>query len=629
MIVVGTAGHIDHGKSAIVKRLTGTDPDRLPEEKSRGMTIDLGFAFYDTPDGDQVAFVDVPGHERFVRNMIAGAGGIDVVLLVVAADDGWMPQSEEHFQVVRLLGVRSGIIVINKTDLVEKDWLDLLQQEIREKTAGSFLEDAPIIPVSAQTGDGFEQLRDCLQEVSTETEVHKATGKTRLYVDRSFVQTGIGAVVTGTLRGGDLNVGQNVTVWPSLETGKVRSLQSNNRDVTTATPGQRTAVSITGLDRNDLIRGGVVLGKLDCAYFRDNPVLALSVEVLKQAPVTLSDRRRALVIIGTSEVTGEIRLFDRKEITPGETGIVFFKPDEPLLSMVGDHFIARLPTPMVTIGGGRVIDRLPNFPRRKQSEKYQYLNDRLTGSVSDLVISELKRQIVAPSDALLSHADYSPMELSDAVSRLKKDGVVSTFRGQLTHNETIEKASAELKTAVEGFLEGKPHLKGLSPDELDRLSPFESDTTATLAEFMVEREVLARIGDKYDLAGRTMSLKGPVKQAYDDIVRQLRVDSLKPPLLSKLAAGGKHYREAIKYILDSGEGYKCGSEFIFLAEAWDEIIGFVKQTIKTKSDLSIAELRDRFGFSRKFAVPILEETDRIRLTSREGDVRVRGDRFED
>ncbi|MCK4631863.1 MAG: selenocysteine-specific translation elongation factor [candidate division Zixibacteria bacterium] len=628
MIVVGTAGHIDHGKSAIVKRLTGTDPDRLPEEKSRGMTIDLGFAFYDTPDGDQVAFVDVPGHERFVRNMIAGAGGIDVVLLVVAADDGWMPQSEEHFQVVRLLGVRSGIIVINKTDLVEKDWLDLLQQEIREKTAGSFLEDAPIIPVSAQTGDGFEQLRDCLQEISTETATRKATGKTRLYVDRSFVQTGIGTVVTGTLRGGDLNVGQNVTVWPSLETGKVRSLQSNNRDVKTATPGQRTAVSITGLDRNDLIRGGVVVGKLDCAYFRDNPVLALSVEMLKQAPVTLSDRRRALVIIGTSEVTGEIRLYDRKEITPGETGIVFFKPDEPLLSMIGDHFIARLPTPMVTIGGGRVIDRLPNFPRRKQSDRYQYLNDRLTGSVSDLVISELKRRIIAPSDTLLSHADYSSTELSDVVSRLKKDGVVSTFRGQLTHNETIEKASAELKTVVEEFLKGKPHLKGLSPDELDRLSPFDFNTTATLTEFMVEREVLARIGEKYDLAGRTMSLKGPVKQAYDDIVRQLRVDPLKPPLLSKLAAGGKQYREAIKYILESGEGYKCGSEFIFLAEAWDEIVGFVKQTIKTKSDLSIAELRDHFDFSRKFAVPILEETDRIRLTSREGDVRVRGDRFE-
>ncbi|MFQ6008847.1 MAG: selenocysteine-specific translation elongation factor, partial [Candidatus Zixiibacteriota bacterium] len=256
MIVVGTAGHIDHGKSSIIKRLTGTDPDRLPEEKARGMTIDLGFAFYRTTSDEEIAFVDVPGHERFVKNMIAGAGGIDVVMLVIAADDGWMPQSQEHFQIVRLLGIRNGFIVINKIDLVQNDWLELLQQDIRTKVKGSFLEDAPILMVSAETGEGFEQLQNYLNSLPKKIAVARDIGKARLFIDRSFVRPGIGGVVTGTLRGGSLSVGQTVSVWPSMATGKIRSLQSNNQDVHTAHPGQRTAVSFTGIDKEQLRRGG-------------------------------------------------------------------------------------------------------------------------------------------------------------------------------------------------------------------------------------------------------------------------------------------------------------------------------------------------------------------------------------
>ena len=390
MIVIGTAGHIDHGKSAIVKRLTGTDPDRLPEEKARGMTIDLGFAFYRTPSGDVIAFVDVPGHERFVKNMISGVGGIDVAMLVVAADDGWMPQSQEHFQVVRLLGISSGLIVINKIDLVDNEWLELLQQDIENKVRGSFLENAPLFPVSAETGEGFESLRDYLNNLTPRVAVRNVTGTTRMYIDRSFIRAGIGGVVTGTLRGGTLSTGQTVSVWPSMTTGKIRSLQSNNQDVPEANPGQRTAVSLTGIDKNLLVRGGVISDRLDLEVFKRHPVLALAMELIPEAPVILNDRRRILLIVGTTEMEGEIRFLDRHQLTPGEKGIVFFKPDDPIFGLIGDHFIARLPTPMVTLGGGRILDHLEHLPRRKQALSYEYLNLRLSGRVRAVSYTHLR-----------------------------------------------------------------------------------------------------------------------------------------------------------------------------------------------------------------------------------------------
>ncbi|HWR82406.1 MAG TPA: selenocysteine-specific translation elongation factor, partial [Candidatus Deferrimicrobium sp.] len=352
MIVVGTAGHIDHGKSSIVRRLTGTDPDRLPEEKARGMTIDLGFAFYTTPDGEDIAFIDVPGHERFVKNMISGTGGIDVAMLVVAADDGWMPQSQEHFQVVRLLGIRDAIIVINKIDLVQRDWIELIKQDIKTKVARSIFEGAPILVVSAETGEGFEALGEHLNVLPQKVRGHADVGKARLYIDRAFVRPGMGGVVTGTLRGGRLSVGQQVSVWPTMTVGKVRTLQSMNRDVTTAIPGQRTAVSFTGIDKDVLQRGGVVSDRLDLSFFRSHKVLALALELIPEAAVSLTNRRRILLMVGTTEVEGEIRLPAGREMRPGESGVVFFKPEEPIYCLVGDHFIARLPTPMVTLGGG-------------------------------------------------------------------------------------------------------------------------------------------------------------------------------------------------------------------------------------------------------------------------------------
>lgn len=628
MIVIGTAGHIDHGKSSIVRRLTGTDPDRLPEEKARGMTIDLGFAFYRTSDGHDLAFVDVPGHERFVKNMIAGAGGIDVVMMVIAADDGWMPQSQEHFQIVKLLGVKTGVIILNKIDLAEPDWLILLESDVRARVQASFLAHAPIFRVSAQTGAGFEPLRSYLDALPKTFESRKNIGKARLYIDRSFVRQGIGGVVTGTLRGGSLSVGQSLSVWPSLSVGKVRSLQTHNDDVAEVGPGHRTAVSLSGVDKNELLRGGVISDCLDLSYLKGHQVFALHVEMLAEAPVSLEDRRRALLILGTTEVEGEIRMFDRTEIRPAENAIVFFRPDEPLYGLVGDRFIVRLPTPAVTLGGGILLDHLDHFPRRRELENMTYLRARTSGSLRDLLISELQKHPLVPEEELLSYADFSSEQIRAELSSLIGSRIADRFRSWAYHVDHLRTEMNLFKGAYMDFLKGQPHLKGLTIEQMCDLSHHSASITDVLIKRMLADNEFVKIGDKYNLAGRDMSLKGVVKDAHVKIMAALREQPFTPPTLALLASGGKPFQEAIRYVIESGEGYKCGSDFIFLYDTWNEILKFVREKLTGDNKMTVTDLKNRFGITRKYAIPILEETDRLKLTRREGDFRVKGDRFE-
>ena len=628
MIVIGTAGHIDHGKSSIVKRLTGTDPDRLPEEKSRGMTIDLGFAFYKTPDGSDIAFVDVPGHERFVRNMIAGAGGTDAVMLVIAADDGWMPQSQEHFEIVNLLGVKHGLIVINKVDLVEDDWLDLLEQDVRQHVAGSFLAEAPIFRVSAQTGAGFDTLIDYLNQVPAKIEAKKDIGKARLYIDRAFVRPGIGRVVTGTLRGGDFSVGQPVSVWPGAEHGKIRSLQSHNEDVTSVTPGHRTAVSLTGVDKEKIVRGGVISDRTDLSYFEDHPVLALKVHLVKEAPVELTDRRRVLFIVGTTEMEGEIRLFDRKAIKPREDGIAFFRPDDPIYALMLDHFVIRLVTPMVTLGGGQVLDHLERFPRRRELDSLDYLNLRLSAKLEDFVQSEMRKEIMIEAGKLMINGDCSQTEVQDIVGALMNDKKVGQSGDYVFYRDYLVQAVERFTSSLKEHLQNQSHVKGLTLENIGDLSPFRRRTTRLLLDYMLAEDILVKEGELYNIAGRGMSLKGVIKQAHDEIMARLNENPFAPPSLSELASGGKNYQQAIKFILDTGEAHKCGSDFLFLTDTWRQVISYIREKLDRDGQMSVPDLRDKFSLTRKWVIPILEETDRQRLTERKGDIRVKGAAFE-
>ena len=629
MFIIGTAGHIDHGKSSIVRRLTGTDPDRLPEEQKRGMTIDLGFAFTNTDSGEEIGFIDVPGHERFVRNMISGAAGIDAVMLVIAADDGWMPQSQEHFQIVRLLGVSAGIIVINKCDLAEAEWLDLLEIDIREKCRGTFLESTPIVRVSAEKGSGFDSLRDVIAALAAKSTAERDIGKARMYIDRSFHRPGMGGVVTGTMRGGSMAVGQTVSIWPGLQQAKIRAMQSRSANIEKSNPGQRTAMSFTGVDRADLIRGGVVSTTSNLAYFRDNSILALSLELLKEAPIDVNNRRTLLLIVGTSEVTGEIRVFGQGAINPGDSGIVFFIPDEPIFALTGDHYVVRLPTPMVTIGGGRVLDHLSRVPRRRDYGQYDYLNQRLSGTPDELVISELAKHGVIKREALLQTAAISETAIGQSLARVQKSGVAQETGEFICHVARLKIDADKLYKNFSRRLKEMSHISALSVEELHGLSSFPRWKTEVITRFLSDAGKIEVENDSVRLAGHRVSLSGEVKKAYQDTISLLKADPYAPPTLAILAGKGKGYRDAIGYIIKSGEGHKCGSDFVFLKNTWDEVTRFIGERLNTTGALAVGDLREKFGFSRKFAIPILEETDRIGLTRRDGDRRLKGDKFEE
>lgn len=628
MFIIGTAGHIDHGKSSIIMRLTGIDPDRLPEEKNRGMTIDLGFAYYDTGSGQRIGIVDVPGHERFVRNMIAGAGGIDAVMLVIASDDGWMPQSLEHFQIVKLLGIKYGIIALTKTDLAESSWTDLVEEDIRDKVGGTFLEKAPIVRVSSETGEGFDRLREEIEKLSQEIVVREDIGKPRLYCDRSFVLKGIGGVVTGTLKGGGLRTAQEVAVFPSRTKGKIRSIQSHNKDVDRAEPGQRTAVGFTGIEKENLVRGGVVSTIPIVNNYPDCQVFAIDLKLLDNSPVIVEDRRRLLMIVGTTEIEGEIRLFGDIPITPGNSGLIFFKPFEPVMSFIGDRCIMRLPTPQVTVGGGVLLDIIEEFPRKKELASYNYLQERRELTPENLIESELhkKSYVVLPDD--FRFTVFDDMGLKDIFENAVKEGKVEPYSGKYLDGIAVGEISKKIVRGMKRAFEREPHLNGLSLDMMTELSGLKPSRLEFYLDYLTDKKEIVKKGNRFDLAGRTLEIKGALKEAADKIEKALLAEPFAPPRLSELTEKGKESEQAMHYLLNSGAVYRAGKDIVFHAEAWVKLISGIRELINKKGEITVADIRDAFKTTRKYAVPILEECDRIGMTERNGDSRTRGDKFE-
>ncbi len=624
MIVVGTAGHIDHGKSAIVRRLTGTDPDRLPDEKRRGMTIDLGFAFRTTRSGDVLGFVDVPGHERFVRTMIAGAGGIDVVLLVIAADDGWMPQSQEHFDILQLLGHRTGAIVINKSDLAKDDWLTLLADDVRQRVAGTFLESAPIFTVSAVTGDGFDALSDWLDQLpALHTHVPSAR-HTRLAIDRVFVQSGIGRVVTGTLRGGPLSVGDTITVWPSLTSGRIRTIQSHNEAQTTAQPGARTALSFSGVDGAELVRGGVVTTREDLSYFSRRPVLALRTTLLSSSPIPLQDRREVELLHATTSVRAEVRLFGAKELLPGQQDLVFVQPTAPLFAPIGDPVIIRLPTPMMTLGGATIVGHLARFPKRREHAQMTWLTHKGELTARQLIASTLDRLLFVPQTELLSNTDVPEDQTQETLKAMLAEGVVTTHVGYVACQERLERttdlAVAVLRAAVDS--NGSATRQAL-PRLADDLM-LSNDETAVLVDYLVSRNRVRRDGEWVTLSTATDNLPSAVAKARDQIRKQLTESALAPPPLKSFADRGKAWQEAIRILIENGDVIKVGSEFVFPASTWRAFVSFVQDHLHQHDQMAVTEFRDHFAITRKHVIPVLEEMDRRRITRREGNLRKAG-----
>jgi selenocysteine-specific elongation factor len=603
-IIIGTAGHIDHGKTSLVRALTGIDTDRLEEEKRRGISIELGFAHL-----GNLGFVDVPGHERFVKNMLAGATGIDLVLLVIAADESIKPQTREHFDICRLLGIRRGVIALTKSDLVDKDLLELVRLEVDEFVAGSFLENAPVIPVSSTTGAGLAELRAALENAASEIAGKDESRHPRLPIDRSFSMRGHGAVVTGTLISGSLGVQDEVELYPDGTRARIRGLQVHGSPVDRARAGERTAVNLAGIESSEVRRGMTLAPprifqttkRVDCVF----ELLPAAHPLKHRAPVHFH--------AGTAEVEAEARLITSLDpMKPGARAHVRFLLREPLLLLPGDRFIVRMFSPVVTIGGGIVLD-IAAPPRIKRAALDQRLTQLETGDRVSLLVAESKFGMSIAD--LIARTGLPRIEESTDLIRLPE--------GWIASKATIENKIAHFRNIVREFHKNNPLKPGLSKEELrSRELP---GAPAFLLDAMLARakDIVAE-GEIVRLASHRVALKEDEEAATAKIESLFRDAGLAVPsmqeVLSKSGIDSSRARPLLQILLKQRKLIRVGDDLIFHASAMDAL----RQTLAARKGVrfSVPDFKDWTGVSRKYAIPLLEFLDRERLTRRDGDLRL-------
>jgi selenocysteine-specific elongation factor len=633
-LIVGTAGHIDHGKTALVKALTGVDADRFPEEKKRGITIDIGFAELEIGD-IRIGFVDVPGHEKFVKNMLAGASGIDLVMLVVAADEGVMPQTREHFEICRLLGTKSGLIVLTKKDLVDDELLELVTLDVGELVEGSFLGSAPIIAVSSKTGDGIAELKEKLEQLAVEIPARNDDRIARLPIDRSFSVKGFGAVVTGTLLDGQLNEGAEMELLPQRRRVRLRGLQTHGRAVVEAHAGQRTAVNLGGVDHTEVERG-MVLAEAD--VLRPTQIVDCEVEILKDAARPLKSRQRVRVHIGTVEALARVQILNETgEIAPGATDFLQLRLEIPIAAVPDERFILRFYSPQITIAGGRIIDN--NAVRHRHVELAQ-TRSRLTALANADALGRIR--------TLLEIAAETGMNFGDLQSRTgwRRPFLEAALRSAIETRSIVAADSiyvsrtpfdalkARTIGAIESFHRREPLAKGMPRETLrervfTRLSP--ELFRAVLASLEAENKAVAD-KDSVRLKGHSLELSTDEQAAKAMLSAIFSKAGLEVPKLEDALAdairGTKldqtQARKVFQLLLNSGEIAKVTEEFYFGRETIDGLVAKIRAFAGESADrlIDVAKFKEIAGVSRKYAIPLLEYFDRERITRRAGEKRI-------
>lgn len=629
-LILGTAGHIDHGKTTLVKALTGIDTDRLKEEKARGITIELGFAHLSLPGGYQFGVVDVPGHEKFVRAMVAGVAGMDLVMLVIAADEGIMPQTREHLDILRLLGVHTGLVALTKCDMVERDWLPLVQEEVREFVAGTFLEQAPIVPVSSKTGEGLDQLKDELRQLAEGASEKKRDGHFRLPVDRVFTVAGFGTVVTGTLLAGEIRVGDELELLPRGITGRVRGIQAHGARTEVGQAGQRLAVNLQGIDLNQVQRGDVVV---PAGIFRTTRRVDVRLDHLASAPRDLKHRSLVRLHTGTSEVSAQVILLDRDQLPPGETSYAQLRLAEPLLLVSGDPYLIRASSPAATIGGGIVLDPFPPARRRRSDEAL-----RLLESLNAAEHQKTCKLIV--DQALLTGVSLEEIVLRSGIPRKQAEGALQALLSageivQMTREPRIFLSKQAVVTLQElllhelsAFLGANPLKEGISKEELKTRLPKRSDPrffAPLLAELekegklIVDRELVRLQGARTPSASPASALAARLAQLLADA-------GTEPPTVKELAeltqSAEKEVRDHLALLVRDGNVLRVSADIFYHRLALDDIRQKLVHYLQAKGEISPAEFRELTGLSRKFMIPLLEFFDNEKLTIRTGDKRV-------
>jgi selenocysteine-specific elongation factor len=621
-VILGTAGHIDHGKSALVKALTGTDPDRLKEEKERGITIDLGFANLSYPEDNLiVGIVDVPGHERLIKNMLAGAGGIDILLLVIAADEGIMPQSREHLAICELLRIKTGFVIITKADLVDNDWLQLVTDDAIKFVEGTFLEGAEIISVSAKSGLNMDLLKSRIRDIALTVSPKLISGIFRLPIDRVFTLKGFGTVVTGTALSGTVTLDETVEILPSGIKSRVRGLQTHGSSVEKAYAGQRIGLNLQGVERELLNRGDVVVPP---DRFIATHALDVRLEMLADAP-PLKSRSRVHFYSGTSETVARLIIYGADEVKAGESCFCQLRLENPVVSLSGDRYIIRRFSPLETIGGGEILD--PHPLKRKKKMGTEDLKIFEKGSLSEKIASLIKRSRFQGYTILQIEGWFNAglPEIASIIDRLTGKGILARNRGRLFHSECMVDFGNELTSVLKKYHEANPLKPGMPKEELKaQLLPEgrgeESifDLAGGMADIFIDKDIVRLREFNVSASTSGHGLKDRIGRILDRAAFQPPV---KQELAQELGIAEKEADDILRLLAHEGLLVRINDSMYMSRQQHDRMLGLLRKFYSEKSEMSVAEFRDLLGTTRKYSIPFLEYLDSHKITLRVGDVR--------
>ncbi|MDA8082824.1 MAG: selenocysteine-specific translation elongation factor [Nitrospiraceae bacterium] len=618
-IILGTAGHIDHGKSTLVKALTGVDPDRLKEEKERGITIDIGFADLSFPDKDlTVGIVDVPGHERLIRNMLAGAGGIDMVLLVIAADEGIMPQSREHLAICNLLRIKSGIIAVTKSDLVDPEWLELVQDDIRNFVRGTFLEGAPLVSVSSRTGEGIERLGNEIQRLGLTVAPKPSGGLFRLPIDRVFTLKGFGTVVTGTAISGSIALDEPIEILPAGVRTKVRGLHSHGRSISRGYAGQRVAINLQAVEKEALNRGDVAVSP---SIFSTTRIIDAYIQLLEGAP-DLKSRSLVHFYSGTSEVIARIILFEKDVLNGSEECYCQFRLQEPVVVMAGDRYIVRRFSPLETLGGGNILDPAPG--KRKRKDGTTDLVRLHTGGLAEKLAIKIEHSGIRGITPAALHAwiNEETVVIDKTVDQMVSSGIVFRYAGRLIHRILYQALLEKIMALLREFHEKNPLKPGPQKEEVRATFSIEPELFAFMLdhtkEIVMEKNLLRLNNFRVALTGRE-------EEHSSKILELLNRNSFQPPtreeLMAELALDQKKINDIINLLAREKKVVRINDSICVSGKAYDDLITLLKSFFSGKNEMTVAEFRDLLNTTRKYALPFLEYLDAHRITLRVGDAR--------
>jgi selenocysteine-specific elongation factor len=628
MRVIGTAGHVDHGKSTLIRALTGIDPDRLQEEKDRGMTIDLGFAWLRLPNGVEVSIVDVPGHERFIHNMLAGIGGIDIALLVVAADEGVMPQTREHVAILDLLGISSGVVALTKRDLVDDEWLDLVQADVEEFLSTTSLRGVPIIPCSATTRVGLDALIGVIQELLARERSRPNTGRPRLPIDRVFTVAGFGTVVTGTLIDGELHLGQELEVQPGGLRTRVRGLQSHRKKLETVPAGTRTAVNLGGLAVEDLRRGQVLAAPGSLSPTR---AVDAYLRLIRDArPV----RHNVEVSFhtGAAETLGKLSLLDRDELQAGDDGWVQVRLQDEVALARGDLFVLRLPSPSMTIGGGSIVEPHARRHRRRQPGVLQQLEVLAQGTPEDIVLERLRAKEPTDVDSLVQRTGLAAAEARAALGRLVEGSEVLLLdhatgsarldgRAFVVSSAGWQRLTEQVATILGDYHRGYPLRRGLPKEELRTRIGAEPRLFVRELETLKAHGVAAEDGPFVRLASHSVQFSAEQTQQAGQLLEILREAGVSPPDRAEVEAELRVSSELLDALIAQGRLVEVAAGLLYERDTLAAIVARIRADIEQHGPRTVAQIRDLLDASRKYALALVNYTDEHKITRRVGDLR--------